>query len=213
MAVILAFTAEQVASLTGLSVHQLHYWDSTDFFHPSFQDEAGKPYGRIYSFRDVVSLRVLSLLRNDYRVSLQELRKVGDWLANQPEDSWAISKFYVTGRHVYFYDPRSEPLRQGARPQQTVIPVEIQAVIADTECRARKLQDRDEEEIGRIFQHRYIAHNEPVLAGTRIRTSAIWNFHRAGYSTKEILDEYPRLTETDIEAAIDYESRQRQAAA
>jgi uncharacterized protein (DUF433 family) len=75
------------------------------------------------------------------------------------------------------------------------------------------MQARDEDEIGQIFQHRYIAHNEPVLAGTRIRTSAIWNFHQAGYSTEEILAEYPRLTAQDVDAAIEFETRQRQAAA
>ncbi len=213
MTVILALTAEQVANLTGLSIRQLRYWDSTDFFHPSFQDEAGIPYGSIYSFRDVVSLRVLSLLRNDYEVSLQELRKVGDWLANQSEDSWSKSKFYVAGRHVYFYDPRSDSFHQGTRPQQIVTLIEVREVVGDTERRANAMQTRDEQEIGSIVQHRYIAHNEPILAGTRIRTSAIWNFHKAGYSADEIIDEYPRLTQRDIEAAIEFESRQRQVAA
>ena len=213
MTVILALTAEQVATLTGLSMRQLRYWDATDFFHPSFQDEAGKPYGRIYSFRDVVSLRVLSLLRNDFNVSLQELRKVGDWLTNQSEDSWATSRFYVAGRHVYFYDPRSDAYRQGTRPQQTVTPIEVQEVVADTERRARRMQARDEDEIGQIFQHRYIAHNEPVLAGTRISDQCHLNFHQAGYSTEAILAEYPRLTAQDVDAAIEFETRQRQAAA
>lgn len=213
MTVILALTAEQVANLTGLSIRQLQYWDSTDFFHPSFQDEAGKPYGRIYSFRDVVSLRILALLRNEYGVSLQELRKIGEWLANQSEDTWTASMFYVAGRHVYFFDPRSESFHQGTRPQQTVTPIEVQEVVAETEQRASAMQARSEDEIGQISQHRYISHNEPVLAGTRIRTGAIWNFHRAGYSTAEILKEYPRLTEKDVEAAIAFESRQGRAAA
>lgn len=213
MTTILALTTEQVARLTGLSIRQLRYWDSTDFSRPSLQDEKGKPYGRIYSFRDVVALRVLAMLRNEHRASLQELRKVGEWLACHPENSWTMSKFYVAGRRVYFYNPRSNSFHQGSRPQQTVTPIEVQEVVTDTERRARLLQERGEEEIGKIIQHRYISHNEPVLAGTRIRSSAIWRFHRAGYSTEEILKEYPRLTEKDIEAAIAFESRQRQAVA
>jgi uncharacterized protein (DUF433 family) len=209
---ILAFSAEQVSKLSGLSTRQLRYWDETDFFHPNFLDKPGKPYGRVYSFRDVVSLRVLALLRNKYQVSLQELRKVGQWLAQQSDDDWAASRFYVAGRHVYFYGPRTQALHEGRRPQQSVIPVELQEVVADTERRAQEMQKRTEDEIGHISQHRYISHNAPVLSGTRIRTSAIWSFHRAGYSTNEILKEYPRLTQADIEAAIDFESRQRQAA-
>ncbi|CAN5586516.1 hypothetical protein BH23CHL2_BH23CHL2_11170 [soil metagenome] len=212
MTTILAFNAEQVANLTGLSVRQLRYWDTTDFYHPSFQDDAGKPFGRIYSFRDVVSLRILALLRNTHEVSLQELRKVGDWLANQSEASWGSGKFYVSGRNVFFYDPRTELVHQGKQPQQTVTPIELQEVVADTEKRAKRMQQRSSDEIGTISRNRYISHNAPVLAGTRIRTSAIWDFHQSGYTTKEILNEYPRLTIEDVQAAISFEAGQRQVA-
>jgi uncharacterized protein (DUF433 family) len=212
MTLVVAFSAEQVSSLTGLSLRQLRYWDSTDFFRPSVLDEPDKPYGRIYSFRDVVSLRVVALLRNKYQVSLQELRKVGCWLNEQSDDVWATSKFYVAGRHVYFYDPHTQSLHEGRRPQQAAIPVELREVVADTERRASAMRERSADEIGQISQHRHVSQNAPVLAGTRIRTSAIWSFHRAGYSTDDILDEYPRLTATDVEAALTFEARQRQAA-
>jgi uncharacterized protein (DUF433 family) len=212
MTTILAFTAEQVANLTGLSIRQLRYWDTTDFFHPSFRDEVGKPFGRIYSFRDVVSLRVLSLLRNTYDVSLQELRKVQNWLADQPEATWGSGKFYVSGQRVYFYDPRTELIHQGKQPQQTVTPIELKEVVADTDERAKRLRERDSNDIGKVLRNRYISHNAPVLSGTRIRTSAIWDFHEAGYSVEEIIAEYPRLTKEDVKAAIRFEARQQQAA-
>ena len=77
---LVAFTAEQVSRLTGLSDHQLRYWDSTGFFRPSLADEPKRPYGRVYSFRDVVGLRAIAIIRNKHGIPLQELRKLGAWL-------------------------------------------------------------------------------------------------------------------------------------
>jgi hypothetical protein len=39
MAELLAFTADHVARLTGLSNRQLRYWDDTGFFAPALLDE------------------------------------------------------------------------------------------------------------------------------------------------------------------------------
>jgi uncharacterized protein (DUF433 family) len=55
-------------------------------------------------------------------------------------------------------------------------------------------------------------HNAWVVAGTRIPTEAIWNFHAAGYDAEAIIREYPRLTPDDVRAAIDFESRRHKAA-
>jgi uncharacterized protein (DUF433 family) len=43
-----------------------------------------------------------------------------------------------------------------------------------------------------------------------VPTTAIWNLHRAGYSTSAIIAEYPRLKPEDITAAIEYEEQARQ---
>lgn len=81
MAELLAFTADHVARLTGLSNRQLRYWDQTGFFAPTHLDEHHRrAFGRIYSFRDVVGLRAISILRKTHKIPLQELRRVGEWL-------------------------------------------------------------------------------------------------------------------------------------
>ena len=65
--VVMAFSEEHVARLTGITVHQLRYWDRTGFFHPAFAaDDRKVAFSRVYSFKDVVSLRVLNILRNKY---------------------------------------------------------------------------------------------------------------------------------------------------
>jgi uncharacterized protein (DUF433 family) len=208
---LLAFTAEHVSQLTGLSNRQLGYWDRTGFFSPEYADkDRRRAFSRIYSFRDVVGLRTIAVLRNEHRVALQELRRVGAWLKKRQGTPWASLTFYVGGHRVYFDDPRTGA-RMGARPLgQPVLPVAMEEIAHEMRKAAAKLTERGKTEVGKVTQRRYLVHNAPVLAGTRIPTSAVWNFHDAGYSTKQIIREYPRLTSDDVEAAIALEQRRMQ---
>jgi uncharacterized protein (DUF433 family) len=115
----------------------------------------------------------------------------------------------ASGRRVYFDDPGS-----GARvlgpPGRVAFPFEMKSIAAGTAAAAAVLRERQAEDIGRVVQHRYVMHNAPVVAGTRIPTAAIWDFHSAGYDTAAILQEYPRLTPADVCAAIAYEQGRRE---
>ena len=66
--VIAALTADHVERLTGLSAGQLREWDKTGFFPPAYAFENRlSPYSRVYSFKDVVGLRTLSILRKTHQ--------------------------------------------------------------------------------------------------------------------------------------------------
>src|SRR6266404_2158737 len=103
---ILAFSTDQVRSLTRLSVRQLRYWDTTGFFSPEYAP--GYSYGvfsRVYSFRDVVGLYTIGLLRKRYKFPLQKLRQVGAYLHDHHETPWASLALYVVGQDIVFRDP------------------------------------------------------------------------------------------------------------
>ena len=74
------FTAHQATKFTGCSARQLRYWDQIDLVNPSIQGTGGRPgVPRLYSFRDLVALRVVkSLLDNG--MSLQRVRRAWDYL-------------------------------------------------------------------------------------------------------------------------------------
>lgn len=44
----------------------------------------------------------------------------------------------------------------------------------------------------------------PVIAGTRVPVSLIVNYLENGHLVAELLDDYPNLTEADVEAALAY---------
>ncbi len=212
MTVLLAFTLEQSSRVTHIPERRIRYWDNTGILSPSLSNKKdGGAYSRIYSFRDLVGLRTIAELRDRFGVSLQRLRVVAERLKKHADTPWSELRFYVSGRHLFFRDPDSDLLLSALNPGQIALieSLDLISVALDTEKRAKALTRRTQDQVGRITQNRYIAGNRPVIAGTRIPTAAIWDFHEAGYSNAEILKEYPRLTPADVEKAIDYEANGR----
>lgn len=208
-----AFTADHVCRLTGLSSRQLRYWDQTEFFSPTHLDEhQRRAFGRIYSFRDLVGLRTIAILRKSHQIPLQELRRVGAWLHSKHDTPWSSLRFALQGRRVVFYDPESGVAVEPRGAGQEVLPIALEPIANEMRDAAVRLRDRQNDQIGRLSRNRYVVHNAWVVAGTRIPTTAIWHFHKAGYSPDAIITEYPRLTPVDIRAAIEFEMQRQPAA-
>lgn len=197
-------SADQVQRLTGLSQRQLTYWDETGFFAPSHVAEPGERFGRVYSFEDLVGLRVIALMRA--HVPLQELRRVGSWLSTH-RGSWGGQTFWIAGRRVYWED---DGIRVGTRhPGQAELPIAMDKVTEDMRDAIARLRRRSPDQIGKVERRRYTAGHAPVIAGTRIPVSAIQQLQRAGYDRAAIQREYPQLTDSDIEAALEAVERKR----
>jgi len=202
--VIAVFTEDEAEHLTGVTRRQLAYWDRTGFFVPSMAYEDRRaPYSRLYTFRDMVSLKVLNALRNDANVPLPHLREVKEKLAHLGDHLWATTTLYVLNRRVIFHNPEL-----GAREEvvsgQAVLEIPLRVVSGGIEEGVRALRQRDTASIGKTERHRNVAHNAVVIAGTRIPVRSVKAFAKAGYSIEAIQKEYPTLTEADIQAAIDY---------
>ena len=207
--VIAAFSEEQVGRLTGLSKARLRYWAKTGFFAPSFaEDNRRLPFGRFYSFKDAVALRVLERLRVRDGVPLQHLRKVAAQLSDLGADKWTATKLWVVNGKVLFQLPDSSPPREVVSGQY-ILPIELRQVIAETNSDIATMRIRPPQAIGRIVKIPGISRKAWVLSGTRIKVDSIWRLHDDGYSTARIIGEYPDLTADDVEAAL----RRRPAAA
>ncbi len=101
-----AFSEEHASRLTGVSLRQLGYWDRTGLFRASYvREEPGAAFRRIYSFRDLVALRVLNELRNRHRVPMDHLRQVSAELARFPGDRWTARTLWVLGARVVWKNP------------------------------------------------------------------------------------------------------------
>jgi uncharacterized protein (DUF433 family) len=202
--VLQAFTEEHVIRLTGLSRSQLRAWDRLGFFKPKYAwKDRHQPYSRIYSFQDVVGLRTIAVLRQQYRISLQQLKRAATELMSRGYGHWAEIKLYVVNGQVHFRRPHTDDIEGVWDGQLAMVPV-IE-VIHDVEDRVRDLRERKGSQHGQIEQHKFVVRNAPVIAGTRIPTAAIRRFCEAGYSVEQILRQYPTLTREDVDAAIAHE--------
>lgn len=113
------FTAQQASTLTACTHHQLRYWDRVGLVPPTIQTTGGRPgVRRLYSFRDLVALRVVkSLLDNG--MSLQRVRRAWDYLRrNGGMDDHLSEVKLVTDGITIFSVARNEgelldALRQG----------------------------------------------------------------------------------------------------
>lgn len=73
------YRVPDVCRIVGISYRQLDYWARTGLVTPSVRDAKGSGSQRLYSFQDLVSLKVIKNLL-DTGVSLQRVRKAVEYL-------------------------------------------------------------------------------------------------------------------------------------
>ena len=203
--VIAAFSEDQVVRLTGVRKGQLRYWDQTDFYSPSYcNDRHRDGFGRIYSFRDIVSLKVLGILRNKHDVSVQHLREVKANLGDENRDRWTGVKLYVVNKRVHWREPNTGLPQDVAYKQYVMQPIDLDSIVNGIRDDMRQIIRRDKTTVGTIDKVRSLNQSAPTIGGTRITVEAIARFSAAGYGVGQILDEYPDLTKADVEAALRY---------
>lgn len=203
------FTIDQASRLTGVSRRQLSLWARDGFFSPSIVYGDSGAHTRLYSFRDLLSLKVLNQLRNDTRVTMDHLREVKADLGHLGDDMWVRSTLYLLGKKVVI--ERDDESRHEAGSGQEVFQIPLRIIVGGMRERIKEMNRRDDSEIGRIDRSRGIVSNQAVIAGTRIPVSAIKEFGAAGYSVAQILAEYPTLDKRDVEAALQFEDKRHAA--
>jgi len=144
-------------------------------------------------------------------ISFQKVRRFAERLANYDTSLWARSQVYVLGREFYVACPDSAFAEN--REGQFAPVIFLRNVIGEIERGMRKLQQRGRNQIGRISKNRFVVRNAATIEGTRIPVATIKRYSNAGFSVREILDEYPSITENDIMAALSYKEDDEQKVA
>lgn len=79
------YRAPHVCKLVGITYRQLDYWARTNLLQPSLKAAQGSGTQRLYSFSDLVQLRVIKGLL-DAGLHLNRIRQAVDWLREQEID-------------------------------------------------------------------------------------------------------------------------------
>jgi uncharacterized protein (DUF433 family) len=62
----------------------------------------------------------------------------------------------------------------------------------------------------RISMDSQICHGKPVISGTRVLVANILGALASGQARQEIIEDYPSITEKDIDAALDFATQMAQ---
>jgi DNA-binding transcriptional MerR regulator len=140
------FTAHQATRLTGCTPRQLRYWDEIGLVTPSIQRTGGRPgVPRLYSFRDLVALRVVRSLL-DGGMSLQRVRRAWEYLNRKAALDKHLSevKLVTDGVSIFKVARRSGELLDALREGQLAFFVAIDEIASGVETRVGQFrEDRD----------------------------------------------------------------------
>lgn len=198
---LLAFPDARARELAGVSMRRLRYWEQVGLVVPSITRTLSPRHTvRLYSYRDLLALLVVSELRTERDMSLQRIRRVVEHLhARGYEEPLSELRFATVGSEIYFQHPDGS-WEGHLRLDQIVI---VQVIMLDAlRLRIhRAAAARADSDLGRVDKHRGVHASAPVFAGTRIRVSTVHDYLRNGYDTDAIIEALPGLTGEDVDEA------------
>ncbi len=124
------FTSHQASRLTGCTPRQLRYWDQIGLVQPSVQSTGGRPgVPRLYSFRDLVALRVVRSLL-DGGMSLQRVRRAWEYLNTNAKLDEHLSevKLVTDGQSIFKISRKRDEILDALRNGQMAFFVEIDSI-------------------------------------------------------------------------------------
>ena len=93
------YGVKEVQRVVGVTYRQLDYWARTDLAVPSVRDADGSGSQRLYSFQDILKLRIIKTLL-DTGVTLQKIRKATDYLDHMKQSPHGAT-LISDGNRVY----------------------------------------------------------------------------------------------------------------
>ena len=137
----MSFNTNTVIKMTGLTMRQVDYWDRTHFIKPSLKEASGHGTARLYSFIDLVQLKVAKTLI-DKGVSLQKIRKAITYLKkNFPdiEKPLAEMRFLTDGETIFVLTNKKGIILDTLSKGQLVFAVAIGEIIEGLKGEVEKI--------------------------------------------------------------------------
>jgi DNA-binding transcriptional MerR regulator len=142
----LGYRGASAAAAAGISYRQLDYWDRTQLVVPSIQTATGSGSQRLYSFRDILVLKLVKRLL-DTGVSLQQIRIAVDQLAVAGISDLTNTTLMSDGARVYLCTSQDEVIDLLGQGQGVFgiavgrVLREVEATLVDFAAEEAQLQD------------------------------------------------------------------------
>ncbi len=90
------FSSKRTTEIAGITYRQLDYWAREDIVRPSLTKASGSGSRRLYSYRDLLELRVIKTLL-DSGIKLQGVRKGLDYMRDQLGEDVTSANLVISG--------------------------------------------------------------------------------------------------------------------
>lgn len=159
------FSADVALRIVGISYRQLGYWDKTGLVRPSIRQARGKGSRRVYSFEDLVELRVIAGLLS-VGVSLPNVRKAARYVRLHFADlirPLARLALVADGKRVLVRTAEGKALIDATSGGQTVVSLAVEPIARALLGIVTELQAPRELSV-RVGGRKYVAVLVPDLA-------------------------------------------------
>lgn len=97
------YSGTRAAKIVGITYRQLDYWARTDLLRPSLAEAEGSGSRRLYSYRDLLELRMIKTLL-DAGIRLESVRQVFAYLRDHVTSDIASAHIVINGNQVMLCD-------------------------------------------------------------------------------------------------------------
>jgi predicted RNase H-like HicB family nuclease len=156
MVIEMNFNTKTVSKLIRITNRQIDYWDKTHFIKPSAQEAAGYGTARLYSFADLIRLKVAKTLR-DKGISLQKIRKSLSYLkTHMPDVENPLSdlKFLTDGETIFVLTKDSQEIVDTLKSGQLIFSVSLGTIVDELRGEVKTLHDSRKYEV-KAMQRKY----------------------------------------------------------
>ncbi len=118
------FSSKRTAEIAGITYRQLDYWARRDIVRPSLTKASGSGSRRLYSYRDLLELRVIKTLI-DSGIKLQQVRRGLDYLRDQIGEDVTTASLVISGTNSIVVNTEGEliELLQNGQGVLNVLPL------------------------------------------------------------------------------------------
>jgi len=135
------FNTNIVCKLTGLTTRQIDYWDRIHFIKPSTREASGYGSVRLYSFTDLVQLKIAKTLK-DKGLSVQKIRKSINYLKKtfpEVEKLLAEMRLITDGETIFVLTEDKKVILDTLAKGQMVMSIAIGEIIEELKGEVEKI--------------------------------------------------------------------------
>ena len=132
------FGSKTVMHLTGITYRQLVHWDKAGLVGSSVRAAAGRGSRRVYSFEDLVALRVVARLR-EADISLQTVRRAVQYLKRHTDRPLSRLALVPSGKRILV--PTEDPAKmvEASEHGQVIVEIPMKRIVEGLEADVTEL--------------------------------------------------------------------------